>query len=83
MVVMDIERLIVGRVNIKSFCLVKVPYKLRKVREKDLYWVIDNNGKYYCTEALRKDVAENLIVSLSFAHGMKQNELIRKFISII
>jgi hypothetical protein len=60
-----------------------MPYKLRKVRNKELYWVVDNEGKHYSKEGLRKEVAEKQIIALNIAHAKKQNELIRKFITKI
>lgn len=82
MAVMGIERHTVGRVNI-ILRRDRMPYKTRKMRNKDLYWVIDEDGKHYSKEGLRKDVAERQIIALNIAHAKKQNELVRKFIAKI
>jgi hypothetical protein len=34
-----------------------MPYKLRKVPRKDLYWVVDDTGKHYSKEGLPKEKA--------------------------
>ena len=35
-----------------------MPYKLRKAPNKELYWVVDKNGKHYSKEPIPKKRAE-------------------------
>jgi hypothetical protein len=46
-----------------------MPFKLRKVPKKDLYWVVDDKGKHYSKEGLPKDRAKEQMKALYAAEG--------------
>ncbi len=51
-----------------------MPYKLRKVPRKDLYWVVGEDGTHHSKEGLRKDVAQKQLVALNIAHAKKMGK---------
>jgi hypothetical protein len=46
-----------------------MPYKLRKVPKKDLYWVVDDKGKHYSKEGLPKERAKDQMKALYAAES--------------
>ena len=41
-----------------------MPFKLRKAPGKELYWVVDDNGKHYSDKPMAKTRAEKQLVAL-------------------
>lgn len=46
-----------------------MPYKLRKVPKKDLYWVIGEDGTHHSKEGLTLEKAKRQLIALNIAHA--------------
>jgi hypothetical protein len=52
-----------------------MPYYIQKVPRKNLYWVVDDTGKHYSKEGLKKEMAKKQLTALNLAHLRKTGRL--------
>jgi hypothetical protein len=49
-----------------------MPYRLRKVPRKDLYWVVGQDGKHFSKEGLPLERAKKQMIALNIAYSKEK-----------
>jgi len=60
-----------------------MPYKLKKVPGKDLYWVVGVDGTKHSKEGLSIEMAKKQMTALNIAHARKEGHNIPKLIKYV
>lgn len=54
-----------------------MPYKIRKAPNRELYWVVAQDGRHMSHEPLTRKMAEKQLTALNIAHARKMGYKIR------
>jgi len=52
-----------------------MPYKIRKAPNRNLYWVVAQDGRHMSHEPLTRTMAEKQLTALNIAHARKKGKM--------